>query len=212
MDKIICVGKNYIEHARELGDAVPDKPVLFLKPPSVLRTAAAWGDTLELKAPRDRGELHHECEIVLRLARGGSDLTAEQAAAAIGSVSLGLDMTLRTVQAKLKKAGHPWTVSKVFADAAVVGPALPAGELQGRLDARFSFALAGQVRQSGRGTEMTLSPVEVVQYISQCFPLCEGDLIYTGTPAGVGPVEPGQVGTLSWELPGGELAYHVRWS
>lgn len=212
MDKVICVGKNYIEHARELGDAIPEKPVLFLKPSSVLRTVAAWGETLTLEVPRDRGELHHECEIVLRLGRGGSDLTAEQAAAAIDSVSLGLDMTLRTVQARLKKDGHPWTLSKVFTGAAVVGPAIPLDGFRSYLDARFSFTLAGQVRQTGRGAEMRMSPVAVVQYVSQCFPVCEGDLIYTGTPAGVGPVEPGQVGTLAWETPGGECAYHVQWT
>src|SRR5687767_5843679 len=101
MDKIICVGKNYREHARELGDAVPDKPVLFLKPPSVAMSIAGVGDSVMAPLPRDRGAVHHECEIVVRLGRGGSNLSLADAHAAIDAWTLGLDMTLRDVQQKL---------------------------------------------------------------------------------------------------------------
>src|SRR4051812_15751628 len=108
MDKIVCVGKNYLDHARELGDAVPDRPVLFIKPPSVLRAAARPGDRLQLRLPPGANEVDHECEIVLRLKKDGFCMTAKEAEASIGDVSIGLDMTLREVQTRLKHQGHPW--------------------------------------------------------------------------------------------------------
>src|SRR5690349_9010442 len=98
MDKIICVGKNYLEHAKELAEAVPEKPVLFMKPPSVLVSASARDEAVSVLLPRGRGNVHHECEIVLLLDENG------QAKA----VTLGLDMTLRDIQAALKNKGHPW--------------------------------------------------------------------------------------------------------
>src|SRR5688500_1437384 len=104
MDKIVCVGKNYLDHARELGDAVPEKPVLFLKPPSTLVQARRWGDVLKIGLPQGKGEIHFETEIILRVGKRGS----------IDAVTIGLDLTLRTLQAKLKQAGHPWTLAKVF--------------------------------------------------------------------------------------------------
>lgn len=197
MDKLVFVGKNYLDHARELGDAVPEKPVLFLKPPSVLRRAAHWGDVVELTAPRERGELHYECEIVIRL---GKDLR-------ISAVSLGLDMTLRTIQAQLKKNGHPWTVGKVFHDSAVVGPEIPIAGFADFLSTPFSFSVNGDIRQHATGSQMMMKPEALLEYIQDQFPLCEGDLIYTGTPAGVGAVGPGDSGTLMW----GDRSFEVRW-
>src|ERR1700722_8471836 len=98
MDKIVCVGKNYLEHAKELGDAVPDRPVLFIKPPSVLRAARKGGERLQLKIPPGSTEVHYECEIVIRMNRDGFCMTREEAKASIGDVTLGLDLTLRDVQ------------------------------------------------------------------------------------------------------------------
>ncbi|MCA2959290.1 MAG: fumarylacetoacetate hydrolase family protein [Silvanigrellales bacterium] len=207
MEKIVCVGKNFLEHARELGDAIPEKPVLFLKPPSVLRVATSPEDLLELRLPRDAGVVHHEAEIVLRLDRGGYRLDVKEAERLIGAVTLGLDMTLRDRQQAQKKAGHPWTTSKVFPDAAVVGPWLRVSEFPDYLTEKFSFALDGRLAQQGFGTEMSFSPAECVAYISEFFPLCAGDLIFTGTPAGVGPVSPGQKGSLHW----GSIHYSVLW-
>lgn len=207
MDKIVCVGKNYAEHARELGDAVPEKPVLFLKPPSVLVAAGAAGETVRAALPRGAGAVHHECEIVLRLRQGGYRMDRAAAAAAIGEVALGLDMTLRDLQADLKKRGHPWTVSKVFPGAAVVGPWRAAAQFPEYLDTPFALAVDGALRQRGQGAQMMLGPAECVAYISEFFPLVAGDLIFTGTPAGVGPVVPGQTGELTW----GGLAYRIAW-
>lgn len=197
-DKIICVGKNYLEHATELGDAVPEKPVLFLKPWSVA-VAAGAGETLEIPLPKGRGAIHHECELVVRLASGG----------AIDAVTLGLDMTLRDTQVLLKKSGHPWEVSKVFAGSAIFGPWIPVKEFADYLDAEFTFAVDGKLRQRGRGAEMRLSPAECVAYAAEHFPLEAGDALFTGTPSGVGPVASGQKGELRW---GSRLGYSVCWS
>ena len=207
MDKIVCVGKNDLDHARELGDPVPERPVVFLKPPSILRAATSEGDPLVLGIPRDAGALHHEVEIVLRLDKGGSRLDVKEAERLIGAVTVGLDMTLRDRQAALKKAGHPWTTGKVFADAAVVGPWRRVSEFPNYLQEKFSFALDGQLRQEGFGKDMLFSPAECLAYLSECFPLCPGDVIFTGTPAGVGPVTSGQKGVLSW----GPIRYAVQW-
>lgn len=209
MDKIVCVGKNYLEHAKELGDAVPERPVLFIKPPSVLRAARANGERLALRIPPEASEVHHECEIVLRLNRDGYRMSRDEARGAISEVTLGLDMTLRDVQARLKKQGQPWEVSKTFLDSAVVGPWVAAKDFSGYLDERFTFTLDGVAKQQACGREMGMKPDECVAYISEFFPLKAGDLIFTGTPAGVGPVRAGQVAALAW---GDRVRFEVSWA
>jgi 2-keto-4-pentenoate hydratase/2-oxohepta-3-ene-1,7-dioic acid hydratase in catechol pathway len=206
MDKIVCVGKNYIEHAKELGDAVPAKPVLFLKPPSILRQGYQ-GKSLDLFLPVDRGSVHHECEIVIQLKNGGFRMSEAEASKAIGAVSVGLDMTLRDQQMALKKAGSPWTVSKVFTDSAVVGPWVPVEKFSDWAVTSFSLRVNGNPRQEGVASQMTLSPSQCLAYISEHFPLCPGDLIFTGTPKGVGPVEPGDAAVLKF----GSIEFSVLW-
>lgn len=207
MDKIVCVGKNYLEHAKELGDAVPEKPVLFIKPKSILR-AAIDHEELSLSIPQISSSLHYEAEIVLRLDKGGFQMDLKEAEKAIGAVSIGLDMTLRELQMKHKKEGHPWTTSKVFPDSAVVGPWLRISEFPNYLEEKFTFSLEDKIKQESFGKNMILSPIECVSYISKFFPLVAGDLIFTGTPAGVGPVVAGQRGVLSF----GAIRYSVLWS
>jgi 2-keto-4-pentenoate hydratase/2-oxohepta-3-ene-1,7-dioic acid hydratase in catechol pathway len=209
MDKIVCVGKNYLDHVREMGGPAPEKPVLFIKPPSVLRAARAIGDRMQLRVPPGATELHHECEIVVRINTDGFQMTLKEAEDAISEVALGLDMTLRDVQSKLKQQGHPWEASKTFLDAAVIGPLLKLKDVPRYLDEPFVFALDGEVRQKGVGKDMGLKPAECVAYASQHFPLKAGDLIFTGTPAGVGPVRAGQVGELSW---GERYRFTVAWA
>jgi 2-keto-4-pentenoate hydratase/2-oxohepta-3-ene-1,7-dioic acid hydratase in catechol pathway len=208
MDKIICVGKNYLEHAKELGDAVPEKPVLFLKPPSILEQAEKPGQILQVALPQDRGSVHHECEIVVRLKTGGSKMSLSDAQSAIGDLTLGLDMTLRDVQSNLKKNGHPWEISKVFSGSAIVGPWVKASEFTDYNHEGFSFFVDGQNKQSGNASQMRLSIAECIAYASEYFPLCAGDLLFTGTPAGVGPVASGQLGVLKW---GDRIHYQVKW-
>jgi 2-keto-4-pentenoate hydratase/2-oxohepta-3-ene-1,7-dioic acid hydratase in catechol pathway len=188
MDKFICVGKNYLDHAKELGDAIPEMPVLFLKPPSTAVTVKEWGQTLEVALPRDRGSVHYECEIIVQI----------DADRKIKAVTLGLDMTLREMQGQLKKQGHPWELSKVFKNSAIVGPWIPFTEFSHYLNEEFSFHLNGEIKQKAFGTQMRLSPKECIAYAAQYFPLCQGDLFFTGTPAGVGPVQPGQTAELRW--------------
>jgi 2-keto-4-pentenoate hydratase/2-oxohepta-3-ene-1,7-dioic acid hydratase in catechol pathway len=191
MDKLICIGKNYLEHARELGDAVSDSPILFIKPPSVVLQVSRsdlQGQRVEVVLPQKRGSVHHECEIVLRLDRFGVP----------DAVTLGLDLTLRELQSELKKKGHPWEVSKVFAHSGVVGPWIPLSVFPDYLEERFEFWIDGTLRQSGRGVEMRYSPEICLQYAQECFPICEGDLLFTGTPAGVGSLMEGQKGVLRW--------------
>lgn len=206
IDKIICVGKNYIEHAKELGDPVPENPVLFLKPASVLRQVAHWGDAIKLDFPDD-AKVQPECELILRVARDGYKMSYEEAANALSDLSIGLDVTLRARQTELKKQGHPWTVAKVFKDAAIIGPWIPYEEFTNYLDTEFQMQLNGLVTQRGKGTEMTMLPVDLVVYISQFFPLIAGDVIFTGTPAGVSSIAKGCKAALHW----GRFNYQVIW-
>jgi 2-keto-4-pentenoate hydratase/2-oxohepta-3-ene-1,7-dioic acid hydratase in catechol pathway len=206
MDKIICVGKNYDDHARELGDAVPEFPVLFLKPPSTLITTT--GNELNIPYLEDRGQLHYECEVVVRLRAGGYGLSREAAARAIGEATIGLDMTLRETQARLKKAGHPWELGKVFPGAAIVGPWIPVERVPAAWKEEFTFTVDGERRQRGLVADMRLPIIDCIEYASRHFELCAGDLLFTGTPAGVGPIHRGQSGVLRW----GSVSYVVKWT
>lgn len=209
IDKLIFIGKNYLAHAQELGDAVPDKPVIFLKPPSVLKSVAAWQTTEKLSLCADKNDIHYETEIVLQLKQGGYRLSSMDAVACLGAVSLGLDMTRRDLQSQLKKQGHPWTTGKVFPDAAVVGPMIAIEDFTDYLTQPFSFTLNGKLRQQATGKEMTFSPLVLISYVSEFFPLCAGDLIFTGTPAGVGAIASGDTARLAWD---DKHWYDVTWS
>lgn len=196
IDKIICAGKNYLEHAKELGDAVPEKPVIFLKPASTLKVAKQWGETLSAKLPEAIDEAHHEIEIVLQIIQGQ-----------IAAVTLGLDMTLRERQALLKKKGHPWTTAKVFTDAAIIGPWIPIHHFKEFMQIPFSLYVNGELRQQACGNEMMMQPNVLIDYINSFFPICDHDLVFTGTPAGVGPVRRGSDAKLAW----GQYHYSVEW-
>lgn len=195
LDKIICLGKNYLDHAKELGDAIPEKPVLFLKPPSC---------AIELKPgvavwyPDFDSEVHHECEVVLRLKIGGFRMSVEQARAAVDAVTLGLDMTLRDLQARQKSKGLPWEIAKAFPSSALLAPWIDIKKFADFETTPFQFELDGSVRQNGVATDMRMNVFECISYASQSFQLCPGDLIFTGTPAGVGPVQAGSRGMLKW--------------
>ncbi|MDR3502407.1 MAG: fumarylacetoacetate hydrolase family protein [Legionella sp.] len=207
IDKIVCVGKNYLEHAKELGEAMPEKPVLFLKPASVLQQATFWGEQLVLDFPSEDNAVQPECEIVLRIANDGYRMGTEEAKNAISDVSLGLDMTLRTRQSALKKQGHPWTTAKVFKDAAILGPWIPYQQFTDYLETAFQLSIDGSLRQCAKGSEMMMRPEDLLVYISQFFPLKVGDVIYTGTPAGVTSISKGSQAELRWR----DYSYQVKW-
>jgi 2-keto-4-pentenoate hydratase/2-oxohepta-3-ene-1,7-dioic acid hydratase in catechol pathway len=196
MDKVICVGKNYPDHVKEMGDAVPQKPVLFLKPPSVVIHCEKIGSRIEVKAPQNRGPLHFECEIVAKL-NSKKQITA---------LTLGLDMTLRDQQTILKKNGHPWEIAKVFPGSCLIGPWLsPSAE---QLQKEFRLIVDTETRQRGLAQNMSLNLNDCIEHAAAHFIICEGDCLFSGTPAGVGPVNPGQVGSLYW---GEELLFEVLW-
>lgn len=207
IDKIVCVGKNYLEHAKELGEVMPEKPVLFLKPASVLQQATHWGEQLELDFPNEDNAVQPECEIVLRLANDGYRMNAEEAKNAISDLSLGLDMTLRSRQSVLKKHGHPWTTAKVFKDAAIIGPWIPYQQFTDYMETAFQLNIDGSLRQCAKGIEMMMHPEDLLIYISQFFPLKAGDIIYTGTPAGVTSISKNSLAELQW----GDYSYRVKW-
>ena len=206
IDKIVCVGKNYLDHALELGDLVPEKPVLFLKPASVLKQATHWGEQLLLDYPSDESHVQPECEIVLCMGCDGYRMTQDEAKKAISAVTLGLDMTLRSTQSQLKKQGHPWTIAKVFKDAAVLGPWIPYELFPNYLEVSFELRVEDQISQSAKGSDMMM-PEELLVYISHFFPLQKGDIIFTGTPAGVSDVILGNIARLRWD----QKQYSVKW-
>ena len=199
MDKLICAGKNYLEHAQEMQDGIPEKPVLFLKPPSVLKRCPAWQQTLALTLPvqaQQEKQLNYECELIFLIQRDGYQMSVAEAEQALSHVSIGLDMTNRVLQRKAKDTGGPWEVGKIFPDAATVGPWITLSEVKIE-DLSFQFALNGQLKQQGAFKDMRMKPAELLAYASQFFPICKGDMLYTGTPAGVGVVNKGDVGRLS---------------
>jgi 2-keto-4-pentenoate hydratase/2-oxohepta-3-ene-1,7-dioic acid hydratase in catechol pathway len=208
VDKIICVGKNYPDHAAELGDAQPNKPVLFLKPPSVLRHCSASGECLELTLPSHSSAVHHEVELVFRIGKGGFRMSIDDAQHALDAVTVGLDMTLRDLQTTAKKAGAPWTTGKVFPDAAVVGPWLDLANLNEIENQEFALFIDGALRQQSKANHMIFNPAECLAYASTFFPICEGDLLFTGTPVGVAPVSVNQTATLTFST----ISYRVHWA
>lgn len=214
MDKIVCLGKNYAEHAKELGEKIPEKPVIFLKPFSVLRSCEL-DRHIVIDFPKFDGQIHHELEIVLRIRRDVSSrdeiISAESKLSdIIETVTLGLDMTKRDLQANLKKNGHPWTIAKVFVNSAIVGPWINLSKFNPFdtwKELPFTLHINGILKQQGNLSQMLLSPFECIQHVLEFFPLRKGDLIFTGTPAGVGEVKKGDRGKLQW----GDLAYEVQW-
>lgn len=212
MDKVICIGKNYLEHAKELneliGDQIPDKPVIFFKPPSVIRIASKNSETVKATLPENVGEVHHEIEIVLRVSKDCYKISPKEALNCFDAVTLGLDMTLRDVQAQLKKNGHPWEMGKVFKDSIVLGPWIDVLEFENYVASEFELKINSEVKQKSLGSQMSLSPAECLSYASQHFEIKKDDLLFTGTPKGVGPVKKGDIATLSW---GNRLNFSVEW-
>lgn len=184
MDKIICLGKNYADHVKEMQEPRPEKPVLFLKPPSCLTELK---DGMALALPWARGEIHHECEIVLKLYKKN-----------VIAIGLGLDLTLRALQKELKTKGHPWEISKSFKHSALVTPLVGQRDFPDWREAPFRFSVNGELRQSASLKDAFFSADQAILHANDYFPLCDGDLVFTGTPSGVGPLKPGDVLHLAW--------------
>ncbi len=184
--KIVCVGRNYAEHAKELGNEIPEKPVIFLKPAS---SVIYSGD--KIVYPAFSNEMHHETELVLLIGKKIKDADEKISEVAIAGYGLGLDMTLRDVQNELKKKGHPWTIAKCFDTSAVLSDFVLKENFHLTLDEEISLTVNGELRQKEKLNMMLFPPIKIVQYISSLMTLEEGDLIFTGTPKGVSKVERG---------------------
>ncbi|KEF31489.1 Fumarylacetoacetate hydrolase family protein [Marinobacter nitratireducens] len=192
LGKIVCIGRNYAEHARELNNPVPDEPLLFIKP----STSAVYL-TRPLDVPKDRGEVHFETELAVLIGRPLSNASASEAEAAILGYGLALDLTLRDVQSQLKSKGQPWERAKAFDGACPLSPFVPAEKFT-RDNIHFTLDIDGQRQQTGDVGDMLNPVVPLIAHMSCHFSLLPGDVVLTGTPKGVGPLKSGQ--TLSLEL------------
>ncbi|MFC4262139.1 fumarylacetoacetate hydrolase family protein [Ferruginibacter yonginensis] len=179
--KIICIGRNYVEHAKELGNDVPDEPVIFMKP----KNALLQGHT-PFYYPEFTNELHYECELVLRVCKNGKFIAERQANDYYNAITLGIDFTARDIQDELKKKGLPWEKAKAFDNSAVVGKMIDITPGFNKKGIKFSFKKNGEVVQNGNSDDMIFGFNSIIAHISNYFSLNIGDLIFTGTPAGVG--------------------------
>lgn len=202
--KIICVGRNYVDHAKELNNPVPEQPLIFMKPDTaVLRNNA------DFYYPEFSKDMHYECELVYRVSREGKHIQEKFATSYLDGVGLGIDFTARDLQRKAKEKGHPWTLAKCFNNSAPVSDFLPMSQFRDLADIKFSCAINDEVRQEGHTADMIFSIETLIAYISRFITIKKGDLIFTGTPKGVGPVQVGD--HIAASLKGQQLLdFHVR--
>ncbi|MBP7914827.1 MAG: fumarylacetoacetate hydrolase family protein [Vitreoscilla sp.] len=188
--RIYCVGRNYAEHAIEMGATGREPPFFFMKPADAVLPVAD-GQTGSMPYPSLTQSLHHEIELVVALGQGGRNVPVERAAELIWGYAIGLDMTRRDLQNEMKKQGRPWCIGKAFDQSAPVGPLHPKAATGELLRGAISLDVNGQRRQSGDLGDLIWNVAETIATLSRAWDLAPGDLIYTGTPAGVGAVVPG---------------------
>lgn len=201
--RVFCIGRNYVEHVRELSNILPTKPVVFIKPASCL---VAPGEDIHF--PKHGNELHHEVEIVVKIGRERKAQTEEEALSFISALTVGLDLTLRDVQGELKKKGLPWEIAKAFEQSAPVGDFIPYDRSLDLKKISFGCKVNGVERQRGNTGKMIFSIERLLVELSKIWVLHPGDLVYTGTPSGVGPLKIGDsievysdpIGSFSWSL------------
>jgi 2-keto-4-pentenoate hydratase/2-oxohepta-3-ene-1,7-dioic acid hydratase in catechol pathway len=179
--KIFCVGRNYVAHAKELGHDVPDEPVIFMKPKSALLQAHT-----PFYYPEFTNELHYECELVLRVSKNGKYIQERFASKYYDAVTAGIDFTARDIQNELKEKGLPWEKAKAWDNSAVIGKWVPIPNLKNKKDIQFSLFKNKELAQQGQSSSMLNNFDKIVAYISNYFSVNIGDLIFTGTPDGVG--------------------------
>jgi len=186
--KLVCIGRNYAKHAAEMKSSVPENPVIFLKP-----STALVGQGGKVVLPPMSREVHHEIELVVAIGRGGKQIPINDALNHVDGYALGLDMTARDLQEQAKLKGLPWSVSKGFDTFAPLGPLAKAHDVGDPQQLEFELRVNGEVRQKARTADMIFSVAFLISYCSSMFTLLPGDLIYTGTPDGVGPVVSGDL-------------------
>lgn len=181
--KIICIGRNYSEHVKELKNQLPAEPVFFMKPDTSIITG-----NKPFFLPDFSAEIHHEVEIVLKICKVGKTISEKFASRYYDEVGIGIDFTARDLQAKAKEKGLPWEIAKAFEGSAPIGKFIPKKDLPDLKNINFYLEKNGKMVQQGSSADMIFSFDKIISYVSRFFPLKTGDLIFTGTPAGVGPV------------------------
>ena len=198
--KIVCIGRNYAEHIKELGNQTPDKPVIFIKPASSLVSS---GGTVVIPGYSD--DCHHEIELAVLIGKTAKNVTAEAALDYVSGYAVALDLTLRDVQGVQKTKGLPWEIAKAFDTSCPLSDFVPASQVDNPQELQLKLTVSGEVRQNGNTRDMIRSIAELIAATSAYFTLEEGDVLLTGTPSGVGKIVSGdrleasieQVGTLS---------------
>lgn len=179
--KIICIGRNYVDHVKELGNEIPDEPVIFMKPKSALLQVHT-----PFYYPEFTNELHYECELVLRVCKNGKYIQERHASNYYNGITVGIDFTARDLQDEAKKKGLPWEKSKAFDNSAAVGKFIDITPEINKKNINFSFYKNKELVQKGNSGQMIFSFDSIIANISNYFSLNIGDIIFTGTPAGVG--------------------------
>jgi 5-carboxymethyl-2-hydroxymuconate isomerase len=198
--KIVCIGRNYAEHIKELGNKTPDKPVIFMKPATAI---VASGGTIII--PAYSNDCHHEIELAVLIGKEARGVTPEEALAHVAGYAVALDLTLRDVQNVQKEKGLPWEIAKAFDTSCPLSAFVPAAEVADPQSLQLRLVVNGQVRQDGNTRDMMRTTAQLIAAVSAYFTLEEGDVLLTGTPAGVGRICSGdrleaaieQVGTLT---------------
>lgn len=181
--KVVCVGRNYHAHAMELGNEVPEHPMLFIKPGSALQSLSK-----PIEWPNALGSCHHELELCMLISKPLENPTPHQALQAVWGYTLGLDLTLRDQQNLLKAKAMPWERAKAFAGSAPMGSFIPASDIPSVRDLQLELQINGSVRQAGETNAMIFNVLELLCEAAHAFTLQPGDIVMTGTPAGVGPL------------------------
>jgi fumarylpyruvate hydrolase len=190
--RVYCVGRNYVEHAKEMGFTGREAPFFFLKPTDALVVVPA-GSTGTIPYPSLTKDLHHEIELVAVIGRGGRNIAAADALSHVWGYALGLDMTRRDLQGEMKKQGRPWEIGKAFDQSAPIGPVVPAAQLPGIHQADIALTVNGAPRQASQLSKLIWNVAETIEHLSRAWELVPGDLIYTGTPEGVAVVVSGDL-------------------
>lgn len=180
--KIICIGRNYAEHAKELGNEIPENPVIFMKPDTAILKKGS-----DFYIPEFSNDIHYELEVVLKISKGGKYISEENAPKYYEEIGLGIDFTARDLQSKMKEKGLPWELAKGFDGSAVVSEFLNKNEFDLK-NLNFTLEKNKEEVQTGNTSMMLFSPEKIIEFVSQYFTLRVGDLIFTGTPKGVGKV------------------------
>ncbi len=205
--RIYCVGRNYAEHAVEMGHSGREAPFFFMKPADAV-VPVHEGAVGRMRYPSLTADLHHEVELVIAIGVGGAGIAAADAMAHVWGYAVGLDMTRRDLQNEMKKQGRPWCISKGFEQSAPLGPIVPLAHCQWHSGSEIALEVDCELRQRGTLGQMIWSVPEIIAQVSSAWTLAPGDLIFTGTPAGVAAVKVGQrmsariegVGTLAVDV------------